>query len=368
MNKYEPISSGLFSVLLQDAAFEGTLLGTLAAELGRLLPPDVVVSILSRNPRDGGTRTIIYPPHAAGAPQRIGGMANVADRAFEGTVYSGPCGQEDGATGGTDSHVRLVLRASRQRRNEIELRFPSRKADQLRPDLTRLMQAVGPDLVLAFRIGELAVKRAASERLTDALLDLLPLPTLLLDRRGALRRSNAQGAALLAQGTAIIAGADGRIHAINRTANTELHAALDARHEKQGGMTGPAAVVTVPDGGDRVLVKVRHLTGAGEHPVDVAVDAAPGDEPATILVAQRIGGTLSLPRGLLEGAFALTTKEADLAQSLLNGDSIAAYAMSRRMSKQTLRNQVSGILRKTGTKRQAELIGLLTRLAFAPAL
>lgn len=367
MNKYEPVSSGLFSVIVLDAAFDGTLPATLAVELGRLVPPQVVVSLLSRHRRAGGSRTVIHPPHATGPSQRIGSLANPVERAFEGTVYSGDCDLEDGASDSMDSFLRLVLRTTRHGRDEIELRFPSRKADQMRPELARLMQAIAPDLVLAYRIATLAGRLVSIERLNDALLELLPFPALLLDRRGTLRRSNGHGTSLLARGTAIVAGADGRVHAINPVANAELHGVVEGQGSPSEGTPAKAAIVSLQAGAERVLMTLRHLGGTGDHAAEGAADATQEEEPATILVAHRTGGPLSLQRGLLEGTFGLSGKEAELAQSLLNGESIGAYAVRRRMSKQTLRNQLSGILRKTGTKRQAELIGLLTRLAFAPS-
>jgi DNA-binding CsgD family transcriptional regulator len=71
----------------------------------------------------------------------------------------------------------------------------------------------------------------------------------------------------------------------------------------------------------------------------------------------------ALPLDLLWRAFSLTESEALLAEALLNGATVADYAMEREVSKQTLRNQLVGVMRKTGTRRQAELVSLLTRLA-----
>ena len=56
---------------------------------------------------------------------------------------------------------------------------------------------------------------------------------------------------------------------------------------------------------------------------------------------------------LLWRAFALTESEASLAEALLNGATLADYAQDREVSKQTLRNQLVGIMRKTGTKRRS---------------
>jgi DNA-binding CsgD family transcriptional regulator len=366
MNKYEPISSGLFSALLQDAAFDGTLLGTLATEMGRLLPPSVVVSILSENRHGGGFQTIIHPPQAAGPPQRVGRREIAFERALEGTVYAGRCGTEDLAPDRTESHVRLVLRSSKKGRYEVELRFPSRKADHQQAELMRFLQTIGPDLVLAFRIAELTERVFAAERLTDDLLDLLPFPTLLLDRCGGLRRSNTKGGALLAKGAPIIAGPDGRIHAAHRTSNDSFQEAIGRQQDKQAGAEGICRTIALPAGERPVLMTIRHLCRPGGSP-SVSTFAPPNEEePATILIAQPMTGALALRRDILEATFDLTGKEAELAQSLLNGESIGTYAQRRKMSKQTLRNQLSGILRKTKTTRQAELIGLLTRFAFAP--
>jgi DNA-binding CsgD family transcriptional regulator len=75
----------------------------------------------------------------------------------------------------------------------------------------------------------------------------------------------------------------------------------------------------------------------------------------------------ALPMDLLWRAFGLTESEATLAEALLAGATVADHAQEREVSKQTLRNQLVGIMRKTGTKRQAELLSLLTRLSLSCA-
>ena len=59
----------------------------------------------------------------------------------------------------------------------------------------------------------------------------------------------------------------------------------------------------------------------------------------------------------------LLKREAKLAEALLNGSTLAEFAKDREVSKQTLRNQLVGLMRKTGTRRQSELVSLLTRLS-----
>jgi DNA-binding CsgD family transcriptional regulator len=42
---------------------------------------------------------------------------------------------------------------------------------------------------------------------------------------------------------------------------------------------------------------------------------------------------------------------------------LSPIRQERNVAKQTLRNQLVGVMRKTGTRRQSELVSLLTRLS-----
>ena len=67
--------------------------------------------------------------------------------------------------------------------------------------------------------------------------------------------------------------------------------------------------------------------------------------------------------GIAVPELALRQLQRQLAEALLNGATLADFAQEREVSKQTLRNQLVGVMRKTGTKRQSELVSLLTRLS-----
>jgi DNA-binding CsgD family transcriptional regulator len=64
----------------------------------------------------------------------------------------------------------------------------------------------------------------------------------------------------------------------------------------------------------------------------------------------------------LRNVFGLTRAEARLAARLASGDDIASAAEGLGVSQGTLRSALKAIFRKTGAKRQAELVGLLTRI------
>ncbi|WP_194164501.1 helix-turn-helix transcriptional regulator [Microvirga thermotolerans] len=70
-----------------------------------------------------------------------------------------------------------------------------------------------------------------------------------------------------------------------------------------------------------------------------------------------------LPPELLPQVFGLTRREATVATQLMCGCSLQDIAEMTGIGVGTVRAQVKAILAKTRTKRQAELVGLLTRLA-----
>lgn len=70
---------------------------------------------------------------------------------------------------------------------------------------------------------------------------------------------------------------------------------------------------------------------------------------------------------LLGHVFGLTRAEARVASGLLRGRTLAEIAREHRVSLGTVRPQAKAILAKTRTSRQAELVGLLTRIAFVSA-
>ena len=104
----------------------------------------------------------------------------------------------------------------------------------------------------------------------------------------------------------------------------------------------------------------------GGFQTDFARNIAREQHEISDLFEEVVHGSLeiaALPMDLLWRAFSLTESEARLAEALLAGATLADFAKERAVSKQTLRNQLVGVMRKTGTRRQSELVSLLTRLA-----
>jgi DNA-binding CsgD family transcriptional regulator len=71
------------------------------------------------------------------------------------------------------------------------------------------------------------------------------------------------------------------------------------------------------------------------------------------------------PVELVQSLFDLTPAEARVARSLAAGETVDAIASARGVSQNTVRDQVRGILEKTGCHRQVDIVALLT--AISPA-
>ena len=115
------------------------------------------------------------------------------------------------------------------------------------------------------------------------------------------------------------------------------------------------AWVTIPGHGDRPLALHRMpLIGAEGYTDCVVViladlAAAPQPSPAPL---RRI--------------FGLTAAEAKLAIQILQGETPADIARNHHVSVATVRSQLASVFAKTQTRRQSELVMLLTRIAILP--
>ena len=71
---------------------------------------------------------------------------------------------------------------------------------------------------------------------------------------------------------------------------------------------------------------------------------------------------------VLSGLFDLTPAEARIARGIASGETINTIAQTRMISRETVRNQLKGILAKTGLSRQSDLAALLNGIAVPRSL
>lgn len=120
------------------------------------------------------------------------------------------------------------------------------------------------------------------------------------------------------------------------------------------GIAAPRLVVLRPSGRRPLIVDVVPLP-AGDL-------GAPAGRCALALVNDTAASPLP-GRELLERAYALAPREAELALRLASGDSVRDAARALRISEQHARQRLKQVFAKTGTARQSELALLLARMA-----
>jgi len=89
------------------------------------------------------------------------------------------------------------------------------------------------------------------------------------------------------------------------------------------------------------------------------------DETSAIILLDLDAHPEPSPR-TLQCLFGLTAAEIQLAVELARGHNLLDIARSRRLSRTTIRSQLSALFVKTQTRRQADLVALLGRVAILP--
>jgi DNA-binding CsgD family transcriptional regulator len=198
-----------------------------------------------------------------------------------------------------------------------------------------------------------ALARALGFASADAAMDAFELSgsaAITLDRRGEVLRLNGAAEKLLGPDLFV---AERRLASPDREATTALDRAL---HEVLWSDAASASMPPVPlprRAGRPVLAYAVKLSTVSR---SIFADCQ------AILVLVDLGKRLHLPQDALQSAFALTAAEARLALHVAEGETLERAADELRISKETARNQLKAIFRKTAAHRQSELVLLLSKL------
>lgn len=176
---------------------------------------------------------------------------------------------------------------------------------------------------------------------------------------------------------ALLLTPSGRVDRLNRSAEGHLDRGLILIHDRLRAQAR--------DGDDALQQLIADAIGYGPLTPDQAVAAIPRPERRPLVVhAIRLAPRSDLPsyavlalldldkpqapsERTLRKTFGLTASEARLAIGIAEGRDMEAIAAASNVRKETLRSQLKAVFAKTGTHRQAELMGLLGRLAMIRA-
>lgn len=285
---------------------------------------------LLRNPRIGVVEGEDIVPH---------------DEFIETEIY-----RDLAAAGGMEYTTCLVLSVSARTLEIISLwRGPERSIleEEHRELLSLLMPHLKNTLKIRHALG-LAENRARS---AEAMLDASTTASILLDGTGRIIHMNeaAQQMAVSCDGFSVRVD---RIVPTDHSQRAEFSALVTACSAAD--MSQPGAALTLARAGYKrplqVLVTPVRLIDKYRASVRVLVLATDPDR------------AVHFPDAILRHTYGLTPAETEIANALLTGFSLEEIAQLRKVSIATIRSQMKGLMGKTDTQRQGDLIRLLATL------
>lgn len=219
--------------------------------------------------------------------------------------------------------------------------------DDIEP-LRQLLPSLGAIIKVRARMQGLQVRAS----LGHLALDAMSFPVLVLDAMGGVLLANRRGEAWQQ-------GWPGLFQ--TRVAHQLSRIELLRVCRQAAGLAGPArcgAIRLPPQGEGRQGDCLVAMPLPADHNL-----AMPWQHPLILLMVCESGRTLPSPECVLRELFGLTAAEARLACVLAVEGDLRRVADQLSLSVETVRTQLKAVFSKTGTRRQSELLQLLTRLA-----
>jgi DNA-binding CsgD family transcriptional regulator len=218
----------------------------------------------------------------------------------------------------------------------------------------RLLELLAPHLRQAFQLHNTLRGLENSNTGLSAALDQSETAVFLLDGKGCLQKFNAAGSRLITEAE-VVSLHDGRLQPKrlkDRAAFDRLIGLTSATGAGRGQHPGGAMLLHRQHG------RPLHCKVTPFYSDNSLMEVSPS---AMVFVQDPDRPPVS--RGeVLRSLYGLTPSEAVLADLLLGGETLAAAAARRHTTEESARTQLKSILRKTGTKRQAELIRLMLNI------
>jgi len=208
--------------------------------------------------------------------------------------------------------------------------------------------ALQPHLIRAFRLGAKVADAQQLGRGLATALDQSWRAMIILDRDGRLRHANAAGERILAQRCGLDVAA-GRLIARDAVDSGRLQALIAAAAAGAGGSMS----VRRPGGRTPLSLTVT--------PVSAERTAPYLGDPGIVVCVTDADLATCVPERRLAELYGLTSAQAKVARALLDGRSLREAADALELSIFTVRAHLARIFEKTGARRQAELVALLSR-------
>lgn len=221
---------------------------------------------------------------------------------------------------------------------------------------TDLLWSLIPHIRRAARIGQMLTSREQQATIAGKALESLSVGILLLDDSHAVCHANRRAERMLARGSGI-KQVKGRLTAANPVDAVHLRDLLSAMgfYGRRKQCPDPDAILLSPVQGEPQWLLVASPVSSLQPQV---LTSSPGVTSAVFVSSLADAGFLN--REVLMTLYALTETEAWLACELARGEDLNGLSDSRGISRETLRTHLKRVLSKTNTRKQVDLVRLLT--------
>lgn len=216
------------------------------------------------------------------------------------------------------------------------------------PEMFTQLDALRPHLARAALVSSRL--RLEQARASVAALGMMGLPAAMLGGGG---RAIAMNELMAAMAPQVVQDRQDRLQLTSKEADTLLLSALDALRAGQGGATR-SIPIPAREGQAAMVLHVVPVRG-------MARDIFSGTLALLVVTAVTHGAVANAD--IIQGLFDLTPAEARVARSIAQGNTPETTAIGQGVSVETVRKQLAAVLSKTGLRRQASLVGLLTGTA-----
>lgn len=214
-------------------------------------------------------------------------------------------------------------------------------------------QLLVPHIRRAIAIGKLVEFHRASAQTLSATLDCISAAAILVAADGRPVFLNAAAETLLVAGS-VLKASSGRLAAVDGKADADLREAIAAATRGDGALGDKGVAITLSHDREPLVAHVLSLaSGTRRERRDFKAVAAVFVRRATLQAPQ--------PIEIMTRLYKLTAGEVRVLALLAQTDGVARIAAALGVSESTVKTHLQHLFAKTGTRRQAELIGLLAR-------
>ena len=188
----------------------------------------------------------------------------------------------------------------------------------------------------------------------SAFIDAIALPMVVLTADGAVQMANSIGQRVLDAGEILrVDGATGRVSLQSPQDSAALSAAIAAARDD----SGPHAFQAEADGGS-IAMCVCPYRPALAFASDIDKKLFEGQQLYAVFIGVRPTGGVSVR--LLQDAFGLTQREAEVCRGVLDGRKPSELARDMGRSEKTIRNQIQSVHEKVGVTSSRDLTDALS--------